>query len=238
MKPKQLLDGPQAPIGQMLSVYRHHLGNSVGALQITLQVLMENLARWDDTKIRTYLARLDTITKEQGHLLGALKAYALESGTPEPIAAYQIWGQLTAMARGAAEGQALVLSLGQPPPEVWVWADLLALESIWRHLITNACEAMAGKREPVLDIKAVLDGASLVFALVDNGMGIDRECLSKAPLPLFTTRKGKNGMGLAVVTKLVRELTGQFEMDSVADQGTQVRVRLRVVSGHSSGESL
>jgi C4-dicarboxylate-specific signal transduction histidine kinase len=237
MKPDQLSDGPQAPIGQMLSVYRHHLGNSVSALQITLQVLMENLAHWDDIKIRTYLARLDIIAKEQGHLLGALKAYDLESGTPEPIPADQIWGQLTTMAREATEGQALALSLGTPPPKVWVWANLLALESIWRHLIGNACEAMAGKIDPVLAIETVNDGASIVFTFVDNGMGLNREYLTKAPLPLFTTRKGKNGMGLAVVTKLVRELTGQFEMDSVADQGTQVRVRLRIVSGHSSGES-
>ena len=63
MMPKQLSDGPQAPKGQMLTVYRHHLGNSVSALQITLQVLMENLTRWDEAKIRTYLARLDIIVK-------------------------------------------------------------------------------------------------------------------------------------------------------------------------------
>jgi two-component system C4-dicarboxylate transport sensor histidine kinase DctB len=221
----------------MLSVYRHHLGNSVGALQITLQVLMENMARWDDAKIHTYLARLDIIAKEQGHLLGALKAYALESGTPEPIPADHIWGQLTTMAREVTVGQAVELSLGASPPKVRVWANPLALKSIWRHLIENACEAMVGRSAPVLAIEAANDGASIVFTLADNGMGLDREYLAKAPLPMFTTRKGKNGMGLAVVNKLVRELTGQFEMDSVADQGTQVRVRLRVASGHSSGES-
>lgn len=237
MTPKQLSDGPQAPIGQMLSVYRHHLGNSVGALQITLQVLMENLARWDETKIRTYLARLDVIAKEQGHLLGALKAYALESGTPEPVSADQIWDQLATMAAKVTEARTVALSVGRSPGKVPLWANLLTLESIWRHLIENACDAMGGRKAPALAIEAVSDGASIVFTLADNGRGLEQTYLAKAPLPMFTTRKGKNGMGLAVVNKLVEELTGQFEMDSVADQGTQVRVRLRVASGHSSGES-
>lgn len=237
MKPEQLPDGPWAPIGEMLSVYRHHLGNSVNATQITLHVLMENLAHWDEVKIRTYLRRLDTIANEQGKLLRALKGYALKCGPVEPVPTERIWRQLTDMAGEIAQARAVSLGHGPAPPAVSVWGNLLALESIWRHLIDNACEAMIEASAPELTIKAASDGGFIVFELADNGAGIRPADLSRVQLPLFTTKKGKNGMGLALVNKLVQELTGQFEMDSVPDQGTQVRVQLRVASGHFSGES-
>jgi C4-dicarboxylate-specific signal transduction histidine kinase len=237
MKPKQRADGLQAPIGQMLSVFRHHLGNSVNATQITVQVLMENLNRWDDAKIRTYLERLEAIANEQGQLLRALKAYALDCGPAEALPAGQIWDQLTTMATEMTRNRAVRVHRESPPPDLLVWGNLLALESIWSHLIENACEAMAwGERTPCLTLRSAGSVAFVVFELDDNGMGLSQEHLASAQLPLFTTRKGKNGMGLAVVSKLVRELTGQFEMDSVADQGTQVRVWLHVASDHSSGE--
>jgi C4-dicarboxylate-specific signal transduction histidine kinase len=237
MKPRQHADSLKAPIGQMLSVYRHHLGNSVNAMQITVQVLMENLTRWDDAKIRTYLARLEAIANEQGQLLRALKTYALECGPAKALPAGQIWEQLTTMARAATQEREVALQQETPPPDVMVWSNLLAMESIWRHLIENACEAMLWEPDPQLTLRVSREEAFVLFELDDNGVGLSCEHLSKAQLPLFTTRKGKNGMGLAVVSKLVRELTGEFEMDSVADQGTQVRVRLQVASGHSSGES-
>ena len=237
MKPRQPADGLQAPIGQMLSVYRHHLGNSVNAMQITVQVLMENLDRWKDAKIRLYLERLETIANEQGQLLRALKAYALECGPIEALPAARIWDQLTTVAGEIARDREIVIHHQGRAPDAMVWGNLLALESIWRHLIENACEAMAWAPDPRLRLRAVNAGDFIAFELEDNGTGLSREHLSKATLPLFTTRKGKNGMGLAVVRKLVKELTGEFEMDSVADQGTQVRVRLHVASGHSSGES-
>jgi C4-dicarboxylate-specific signal transduction histidine kinase len=221
----------------MLSVYRHHLGNSVNATQITLQVLMENLAHWDEAKIRTYLRRLDAIANEQGKLLRALKGYALKCGSVEPVPTERIWRQLTDMAGEIAQARVVSLGYGPAPPEASVWGNLLALESIWRHLIDNACEAMTDASAPELTCKASRDGGFIVIELADNGIGIRPADLSRVQLPLFTTRKGKNGMGLALVNKLVQELTGQFEMDSVPDQGTQVRVRLRVASGHFSGES-
>ncbi|MEJ2640821.1 MAG: HAMP domain-containing sensor histidine kinase [Desulfosarcinaceae bacterium] len=237
MEPELQSEGPWAPIGEMLSVYRHHLGNAVNAMQITLQVLLENLAHWDEAKIRTYLMRLDAITNEQGKLLRALKGYALNCGPVEPVPTEQIWRQLTDMAEEMSQARAISLDHGSAPPPVAVWGNLLALESIWRHLIDNACEAMTEAAAPQLTLKAASDGGFIVFELADNGVGIRQADLKSVQLPLFTTRKGKNGMGLALVNKLVQELSGQFEMDSVPDQGTQVRVQLRVASGHFSGES-
>jgi C4-dicarboxylate-specific signal transduction histidine kinase len=236
MKPEQLQDGPWAPIGEMLSVYRHHLGNSVNATQITLQVLMENLTHWNEAKIRTYLMRLEAIANEQGKLLRALKGYAFKYSPVEPVPTEQIWRQLSDMAKEMTSAHAISLGLGPPPPAAFVWGNLLALESIWRHLIGNACEAMSETAAPQLSLKGASDGGFIVFEIADNGLGIRQADLQIAQLPLFTTKKGKNGMGLALVNKLVQELTGQFEMDSVPEQGTQVRVQLRVASGHLSGE--
>jgi signal transduction histidine kinase len=237
MKPEQIPDGPWAPVEEMLSIYRHHLGNSVNATQITLQVLMENLVHWDEAKTRTYLRRLETIAKEQGKLLGALKGYGLKCGPIEPVPTEEIWRQLIEMAGEITQARAICFDPGPAPPAVSIWGNLLALESIWRHLIDNACEAMTEVTAPQLTLKAASAGGFITFEFADNGIGIRQADLRKAQLPLFTTRKGKNGMGLALVNKRVQELTGHFEMDSVPDHGTQVRVQLRVASGHFSGES-
>ena len=63
--------------------------------------------------------------------------------------------------------------------------------------------------------------------VIDNGSGMDEATRERILQPFFTTRPGGTGLGMAITAELVSSNHGTMTIDSVPEQGTQVRVRFR-----------
>jgi signal transduction histidine kinase len=55
--------------------------------------------------------------------------------------------------------------------------------------------------------------------------------LKKLGQPFFTTKSGGNGLGIAIVKRIVEAHYGDFSIESTAEQGTIVRVCLPLAQG-------
>lgn len=117
-------------------------------------------------------------------------------------------------------------------PELVVWTDPAALEIVVRNLLDNAVKYSGGHVE--IRISAHLeDGHVVVIEVVDRGIGIPRKDLKRifhrfyrVQEPGVRSKKG-TGLGLFVVSALVRNLGGSVEADSPGPgQGATMRVRL------------
>lgn len=75
------------------------------------------------------------------------------------------------------------------------------------NLLYNAREAVKGRENPMVLIKASIgNGGRIVRVVVsDNGTGIKEEIRNKIFEPDFTTKEGGTGMGLAFVRKVIEE---------------------------------
>jgi signal transduction histidine kinase len=94
------------------------------------------------------------------------------------------------------------------------------LNQVWMNLVDNAIDAMENmeKGKAQLKISTEKDGDFVKVTITDNGPGIPDEIRSRIFDPFFTTKEiGKGtGLGLDVVTQIVRQHRGSVKVNSVA----------------------
>lgn len=120
--------------------------------------------------------------------------------------------------------------------EVCVKTSSSSLLKILLRLVANACEATSGGG----CIKVLADASGDIgfgskegyacISVEDEGAGIAEIDKPKIFEPFFTTKdtKAGRGLGLSVVSNLLRELGGWIEFDSTVGQGSKFRVYLPV----------
>ena len=92
------------------------------------------------------------------------------------------------------------------------------------NLIVNAVQAM--QDGGTLTIEAHPDGGNAVIRVKDTGVGIPEEIKPSLFTPLFTTKAKGQGLGLAVVKRLIDAMNGSIVFDSQIGKGTTFTVTL------------
>jgi signal transduction histidine kinase len=94
------------------------------------------------------------------------------------------------------------------------------LNQVWTNLIDNALDAMEPAHKGQLTIRTERDREYVKISIIDNGPGIPADIQSRIFDPFFTTKEiGKGtGLGLDVVTRIVRQHSGSVKVQSVPGQ--------------------
>jgi len=100
------------------------------------------------------------------------------------------------------------------------------------NLIDNAMTALLEKsEEKKLEIDINEDRENYVFSVSNNGTAIPKECQEKIFKRGFSTKKGEgHGMGLAIVSDIVKEHKGSVAVSSTEDK-TEFTVTFRKGEG-------
>ncbi len=105
----------------------------------------------------------------------------------------------------------------------------LAMTSVCRaltQLLQNSIDAMARVLRKEITIKAYDQGERVILEILDSGEGILPDVIGKVTEPFFTTRLGrqKMGMGLSVAQEIFASHGGSLTIESEAGFGTKVKV--------------
>ena len=142
-----------------------------------------------------------------------------------------------APALAALAGPRIRLKL-RPASQLWqAHADPEQIRQAVMNIVTNACEAMKGIGDiTIATAYATLPAESgvrvagdyVLISIADTGSGMDRETLSSAFQPYFTTKKGSEakGLGLSTTLGILRQHRGDIQVDSRPGQGTRVTLSL------------
>jgi signal transduction histidine kinase len=109
--------------------------------------------------------------------------------------------------------------------------DRFSLRRMMNNLVSNALEACAKDRKVdyhhiILRAK-IYNELQFCFEVEDNGPGIDDATKKKIFREFFSTKGTEGtGLGLAVVSKIVKEHKGKIEVESIPGQGTLFRIIL------------
>ncbi len=137
----------------------------------------------------------------------------------------------------AQAGSGIRLKL-RPASQLWpAHADPEQISQAIVNIVTNACEATKGTGEiTIATAYATLPAESgvrvagdyVLISIADTGPGMDRETLSSAFQPYFTTKKNADskGLGLSTTLGVMRQHRGDIHVDSHPGQGTRVTLSL------------
>lgn len=137
--------------------------------------------------------------------------------------------------RGYAAGVAI--SAG-PLPAVVVKGREHRLAQMFGNILRNACEALAGVRDPHVTVGLAVDHASrrAVVKVDDNGPGIPADLLSRVAEPFFTTKEYGTGLGLYVARRVLEEHSGTMELSNREEGGLEVTMALPLAGSVQAAE--
>ena len=103
-------------------------------------------------------------------------------------------------------------------------SDFSMLKRALTNLTQNAIQAMPDGGQ--LTLRANHKGARVFICIEDTGEGIPEEVKPKLFTPMVTTKSKGQGLGLAVVKRLIEALNGKVSFESVVGQGTKFIIEL------------
>ncbi|WP_336986452.1 two-component system sensor histidine kinase NtrB [Altererythrobacter aquiaggeris] len=205
------------------AILSHEIKNPLAAIGGASQLLGRKLAgkELDLTKL---------ITREVGRIASLIdRMQTLGSEMPEPAGACNLHEAIR-RARAVvetADAQPVTLTEEFDPSLPSVHANQDALEQVLINLLSNAMHACAASEEPRITVRTrfasglklnVLRlGRSIQLpievSIIDNGAGVDKSVSDHIFEPFVSTRKDGQGLGLALVSKLVRDMNGRIAHD-------------------------
>ena len=221
------------------SILAHEIKNPLAAIRGASQLLARRLEARDQP-----LAAI--ITAEVDRIAGLLDRMQQLGSTPVAVSGNcnlheAIRSALASVRAARGDGVALVEEFDPSLPRVA--ADAAALQQVLINLVGNACDACAGQGSPRVEIRTRFV-SGLVYNVIrlgkatrlpvevvvtDNGQGIDPALRDHVFEPFVTSKPHGQGLGLALVRKLVRDMGGRIAHERDDKAGlTHFRINLAV----------
>ena len=217
-----------AAVGEMAAYLTHEIRNPLGSISGSAQVLLSEPGISSEQE-----QLLGIIVKESKRLSDSLNQFLVEvravPGTPGPLDLGPVVTELVTLLRNSPEvGQAHVVELeSDAGPHVCLAERDHVVQVFW-NLARNGLEAMP--QGGLLRVQLASQGREVVLSFRDQGRGMDREQQKRLFEPFHSGKPTGTGLGLAIAYRLVRENRGDITVRSVPQQGTEVQVRLPLVT--------
>jgi signal transduction histidine kinase len=112
-------------------------------------------------------------------------------------------------------------------PLFTVTSDRSLIRRVLTNLIVNAIQAMPNGGR--LSISGLKENEDTQIIVEDNGVGIPEDIKPKLFSPMVTTKAKGQGLGLAVVKRLVEAMNGTISFESQEGKGTKFVIKLPLI---------
>jgi PAS domain S-box-containing protein len=226
---KQLKDSERlAAIGVTAGMVGHDIRNPLQAITGDVYLLRDYLSGMPDTiSVKHDVAQsLEEIEKNVGYInkiVADLQDYS-RAVTPE-LRNLNLYELVTGAFRNIEIPENVNPTI-EIDSKINLKTDATLLTRILTNLVINAIQAMpkGGK----LSIVAMQTQDSLVLSVQDTGVGIPEYIKPKLFTPMTTTKAKGQGLGLAVVKRLVEALKGTICFESKEGNGTKFTITLPI----------
>jgi PAS domain S-box-containing protein len=221
-----------AVLGQMAGSVGHELRNPLGVISNSVYYLKQVQPDANE-KTKKYLDIIEQQVHTSDKIIGDLLGFARNTSVDRQALAVPKLVQKV-LERYPVPGTIRVkLELPAELPRVFV--DPPQIEQVLGNLVVNACQAMKeggdlaiSARQITPDTEQDQQQQMLKIEVKDAGTGISSENMQKLFEPLFTTKAGGIGLGLAVSRKLAEANGGRIEVESQAGKGSTFTLYLPV----------
>jgi PAS domain S-box-containing protein len=213
-----------AILGQLAGGVSHELRNPLATITNAIYFLQMTLADADETT-REYLQLISTQAQNAGKIVSDLLDFSRKPiADRELTPVSQLVSQLLETSAPPANVEVSTLvSPDLPPAKV----DPQQIGQVLKNLVTNAYQAMPDGG--TLTVRAEAHDNEVHLAVVDTGTGISEEDMPKLFEPLFSTKPGGIGLGLAVSKTLAEANEARIEVESRKGEGSTFTVILPTV---------
>ncbi len=215
-------------LGRLAASVAHEVGNPLGAIDIQLQLLQEDIALADGDLAAKANRRLDIARAEMRRLEGIVQNFLRFSRPPAlhlkqayaNVLLQNIYELVAPEARERHIDLRLDLAAKLPLIEV----DENQLSQCLLNLLINAFQAVADPGHIVLRSRREAD--EIIIEIEDDGRGIPPADLEHIFEFYYTTKDEGTGLGLSIAQRIAHQHGGTLTVDSCEGEGTLIAIRL------------
>ena len=112
--------------------------------------------------------------------------------------------------------------------EVYVEIDYLKIKQVLINILKNSIEARKKDQNMKLEIRVSIDNNYLNMEIIDTGIGMNKETLSKISEIFYTTKQNGTGLGVGLSKEIIKLHNGSLKYKSKLGIGTTVMIKLPV----------
>jgi PAS domain S-box-containing protein len=221
-----------AALGTLAAGVAHEVKNPLHALSLNLHLLVQELGAPQPSKgeLEDYLGILRSEIERIHHIVENFLRFSKPS-IPEvkPLDLNALVERVLSLVAFEAAGHRVGIQTEFDPELDPIAGDEGQLAQVVLNLVINALQAMPAGG--TLTLATRRDNGWAQLTVKDTGEGIPREVVPQIFDPYFTTRQGGSGLGLAIAHRIVEGHHGTIDVDTKADLGTTVVVRLPLAGG-------
>lgn len=196
----------------------HEVNNSLGSVMSVLESLGEMHAGDPLTA--------DAITScsaSCANLVGFVRGYAdivkLPAPVPEQVDLHEWLMRLRPALQALVAGRGITLEMNLGEGEAPSRIDPMLMERVLVNIVKNAAESIGDEKKGVITVSlaAVTEPdtpACHLLSVTDNGKGISPEASKKLFTPFFSTKNPDRGLGLMLVTDILRDHRSRFSLST------------------------
>ena len=217
-------------LGRLAASVAHEVRNPLGAIDIQLQLLQEDIAAVDGELAVNVSRRLNIARAEMRRLDGIVQNFLRFSRPPalhlQQVEANDLLRHIFALVEPEARERQieLVLDLEELLPPITV--DENQLSQALLNILINAFQAVGEKPRVVLHSRLDRSDRDVILEILDNGHGVPEEDLERIFEFYYTTKDTGTGLGLSIAQGIVHQHGGTLEVESQAGGGTTLSIRL------------
>jgi PAS domain S-box-containing protein len=209
-------------IGFIFSGVRHEIGNPVNSIKMALSVLKQNLDSYSKEMIKEYADRMLSEIVRMEYLLKAMKSFNLfETMELVDVNMTTFMDNFLRLTSGdfAKKGIRIETDI---PETLWAYIDPRALQQVLLNVMANASDALEGRENATITVRASKLGDLINITVEDNGSGMSEDQVEGLFKPFYTTKEKGTGLGLVISKKMMTKMKGLIEVVSEKNRGTIV----------------
>ena len=227
-----------ASVGRLAAGIAHEIGNPIGIILGYIDLIQKGGLTPDEEK--DFLSRVESEISRVNVIIRQLLDFSRSSsGKTEKFSLHDLIKVTIDMLAPKLKSMELDVLLELNAEKDEIIADKNQLQQLFLNILMNsidALEAIDTKQEnPGIVIKSESLNTHFEISFTDKGPGISPDELGRIFDPFFTTKEpGRGtGLGLSVCYRIVEELGGEIEAESLTGAGMKIRIELPFDQGNS-----
>ena len=227
---------------RLIRVLTHEIMNSISPITSLTGVISGYFKKKDDENpvplelidhkiVSKTLSGLNTIEETGKGLLDFVDKYRSLTSLPKPNLSKFTIDSLFRKCKILMESNisnSIKITTSVYPEDISIVADYAQVEQILINLIKNAIEALSGKRNGTIQLKAFYSDDGKIIQVEDNGIGISGDIIEDIFVPFYTTKENGSGIGLSLSKQIMQNHDGTISVNSALNKGSEFTLKFQL----------
>jgi nitrogen fixation/metabolism regulation signal transduction histidine kinase len=227
---------------RLIRVLTHEIMNSISPITSLTGVISGYFKKKDDENpfpleiiddliVSKTLSGLNTIEETGKGLLNFVNKYRSLTSLPKPnlskLTIDSLFRKCKILMESSISNNIKIIA-SVYPEDITIVADPAQIEQILINLIKNAIEALSGKKNGIIHLKAFYADDGILIQVEDNGIGISSNIIEDIFVPFYTTKENGSGIGLSLSKQIMQNHDGTISVNSATNRGSKFTLKFQL----------